>query len=239
MCFWQVRNVTANFTASQIFPAPSLAPQSWDLPVWFPHLSSSPSLVILILVIPPGVNPTPFWALPSLISLFFLKGTTRLSAVPPRTAPPTQPQQPHDGTPWPGKMQTLSLKHPLTLPFPLNPCPHTSSSFSFHSPLAHFLLLLLQPPSPPLALVLFSLTPRRCRPPPVATSFYESRASRGSRAHSSPRPSVSRPRVGWIIHHLPHPLKQLVGGCSLICSSTPHTHRGTLPTALLTCSRTL
>ncbi|KAG7225902.1 hypothetical protein INR49_014330, partial [Caranx melampygus] len=27
--------------------------------------------------------------------------TTRLSAVPPRTAPPTQPQQPHDGTSWP------------------------------------------------------------------------------------------------------------------------------------------
>lgn len=79
------------------------------------------------------------------------------------------------------------------------------------------------PGLPPLARGLFSLTPRRCQPPPVATSFYESRASGGSGARSSTRPGVGRPCVGLIIHCLPHPLKQPVGGCTILCSSTLNT----------------
>lgn len=134
--------------------------------IWFANLSlrlrwseptCRPSETLLRPPFPdPGRNPTPTptsWARHSLISLFFFKGTTWLSAVPPCTAPPTQPQQPHDGTPWPGKMQTLSLTHP-SLFHSLQP-PLAPTQLLFISPpaLTHSLLLLPPSPTPPLALV--------------------------------------------------------------------------------------
>lgn len=92
-------------------------------------------------VVPPGVNPH-FAPLPSLMSLFFLKGTTWLSAVPSCTAPPTQPQQPHDGTPWPGKMRK---KINLKMHFYFKHCSFFSSPHSLtptHTPFTTSLLLL-------------------------------------------------------------------------------------------------
>lgn len=108
---------------------------------------------------PPGLKPH-FCPLPSLMSLFFLKGTTWLSAVPPCTAPLTQPQQPHDGTPWPGKTQPLSLIHPS---FPLISSPTNSS----HSLPAHS-LMLLSPASSKLILA----DSLQSSAPPATSSFY-------------------------------------------------------------------
>lgn len=85
---------------------------------------------------------------------------------------------------------------------------HTHTPSSASAPAAP----LPSPGLPPLARGLFSLTPRRCQPPLVATSFYESRASGGSGARSSTRPGVGRPCVGLIIHCLPHPPEAACGG---------------------------
>lgn len=51
----------------------------------------------------------------SLISLFSLKGPSRLAAVTTRTASPTQCQQPHDGTTRPGKTHSNPHTHIHTM----------------------------------------------------------------------------------------------------------------------------
>lgn len=159
----------------------------------------------------PPFGPSPLWYRSS-----FLKGPPGSQQSPHAQPPPHNPSNPMMGPHGQVRRKHFLSNNPLSfIPSKSPPRPHTSSFFSsFHSPLAHFLLflLLLLPSSPPLAWVLFSLTPRRCQPPPVATSFYESRASGGSRARSSPRPSVGCPCVGWIIHCLPHPPEAACGG---------------------------
>ncbi len=84
----------------------------------FPHHYLVPSEWVCVLSVS-GVfgSSRPHWkaVCASLISLFSLKGASRLAAVTTRTASPTQYQQPHDGTTRSGK--THSNPHTHT------PCP--------------------------------------------------------------------------------------------------------------------
>ncbi len=84
----------------------------------FPHQYLVPSEWVCVLSVS-GVfgSSRPHWkaVCASLISLFSLKGASRLAAVTTRTASPTQYQQPHDGTTRSGKTQSNPHTHTVSL----------------------------------------------------------------------------------------------------------------------------
>lgn len=224
-------------------PAPLLPPQPKDSPA-----DSSPLDLLFLYnfdrVIPPGVK-TPFGPSPLWYRSSFLKGPPGSQQSPHAQPPPHNPSNPMMGPHGQVRHKHLLSNTPLSFIPSKSPSPPHTHKLSFFlslflSPFLPFTTRTLSSSTPRALLVLVSfwLTPRRCYPLQLPAPLWKPWIQR-QQALVLFKAQNRLSLCGMNNSLLAPPPEQLVGGCTLICSSALNTHTCTnthtspLPSAFL------